>query len=173
MGLLRKHDHAKEGHMRLDSVDCVLSIYTRYCNRWYHLLTEQPLVANVDNNVVADSASHLIALGYMDESEYYEPDAGTFLPYQNEPGRNWLTVNCLTEFRGKVYSWGTRLESLDPATWTWRDEKEDLPQALYTPGRCSGTRIGGESVLFTRLGFYYNLERETFEQVSDLVSTYR
>ncbi len=138
-------------------------------SRWYHMLTEQPLAANAGTNVTADEEPHLIVLGYADQSDYYDPAEGAFRPYQtglgSSGGRNWLTVNCMAEFEGLIYNWATKVEVLDPATWTWQDVNDDVPQMLYTPGRCVGTRIGGEAGIFTRQGFFYNLEREELQPV--------
>ncbi len=139
-----------------------MSIY-----RWNHLLTEQPLVASQENGVDADSNPHLIAMGYMAQSEYYDEESESFLPYQSSPGLNWLTVNCLTEFEGEIFNMGRTLEVLDPMEWEVREELEQVPQPLYSPGRCCGTNIGGESGIFTRKGFFYNLDQGEFQAVRD------
>ncbi len=103
------------------------------------MLTEQPLAPSPDAGITAaDPEPHLIALGYQDQSDYFDPASGRWLPYQTEPGLNWLTVNCFAEMDGVLYSMSRSLEALYADEWEEETLVDELPPPLYTPGTILG-----------------------------------
>ena len=98
-------------------------------------------------------------------SDIYDSPTKTWSPYKNTPATgNWgHTTHCLINYNGYIFAMDQNLVRLDPVTWSVETLLEDIPQAIGT-GRCAGVEIGGSPGIFTRWGFWLNLDTLEWEE---------
>ena len=97
-----------------------------------------------------------LAVGYRQMSETYDYDTKTWSQYQ-ETDNLWFSYNCLIHASdGYIYFVQTKVQRLDPVTWTIQD-LADVPMNLLDPGRCVATTIDGKLGIFLMQGYFFNL----------------
>ncbi len=122
-------------------------------------MAQVPDITQVPN----DGTLYSTVVGYLSETEMYNPDNHEWTPYEDIPDRMWMTLDCFIQFRGKIYHVENVVTELDPQDWSFT-VLGDTPDDSRDPRKCAGTVIGGSPGIFTRDGYFFNLRTLDWEQ---------
>ncbi len=121
----------------------------------------------LEGPLVDDEENHLIIMGYQEQSDYYDTALEAFVPYKDSPGGNWLTLNGLIHIDGVIYEFNDddTVNELFVADWR-REPLAPLPEPLKRPGRVAEATIDGVKGIYSKDGFWFNLQTARYSGIS-------
>ncbi len=117
------------------------------------------------NDTMDPNARNLITFGYTMESEIYNSKgSGTWENYFVTDTRT-LSQDCVVfnEDDGFFYHIMDEVTQIDPANGVTRTLGE-VPDSLKDPGHCAIMKFSGQTGIFTKYGFWYNINLRKWEQ---------
>ncbi len=105
-----------------------------------------------------------LVLGSRVETEIFVPSTSNWTYYHPIEDDQWVGLGCLVQHEDLVYNVRYRVETLNTSEWTFGQIGEDLPDALVNPGRCAHTEIDGRQGIFTRYGYFFDLNATEWEK---------
>ena len=126
--------------------------------RWVFMMTTE--FADMNDTVITDPVP--MAIGFEQMTEVYNPITKAWRDYMDLPEPTWFGLHCLIAYEDMLYYINTHVEVVDPTTWN-HTVLTEVPQALAAPTKCVGVEIGGSPGIFTRFGYWFNLDTLLWE----------
>ncbi len=159
------------GHCNVTgSVSCVPDVK---CYRWYrqtgafiydssmaeermnYLLTQVPEIGS--GNLMP------VTIGDVLATEKYDSASKSWSSYRNTSASWTAQTHCLVHYNGLIYAMASELEVLDPSDWSITTLLTPIEDDIGN-ARCVGLTINGQPGLFTRYGFWLNLNSLQWEK---------
>ncbi len=121
-------------------------------------------MAQAVNIETASDARVPLALGNGPDTEIFDVDNDQWIAYKEMIENNWVGLGCLVQNEDIIYHIRLDVQTLDTTTWEFVTIDDALPDAMATPFRCSYTTIDGDAGIFTRYGYFYNLNSGEWEK---------
>ncbi len=131
-------------------------------NTWNFVIVEAPDLDSQDTSTLT-----LVAIGPDTRTQIYNPD-GSWREYRRVPVEDavpWSASRCVVQVGSDVYHIDQNVYRLDTLEW----EVEPLgsvPIDLAQAERCTAHEIYGRPGVLLKSGFWYDIERRTWEEMA-------
>ncbi len=128
---------------------------------WNFIIAEGPDLDSDDTSTMT-----LITIGPSFNTQIYDPDSNEWRYYRRLPETeltSWAAHRCVVQVGSKVYHIDDKLHILDLIKWEV-ESYNVVPVSLVGPSRCTSQTIYGRSGILLKNGFWYDIERNTWEE---------